>query len=123
MVSYARATRGLRRPSLDTCSGRPSKPTLRREGGRARSLDARSEGRSACSHVEDEGIGRAALDGRSQKLFTPLLGGRKLEKSRRMVARCERHQVEQDILPLDLVRTAVRSLFRRHDLEEFDLED
>jgi hypothetical protein len=40
-----------------------------------------------------------------------------------MVARCERHQVEQDILPLDLVRTAVRSLFRRHDLEKFDLED
>ena len=35
MVSYARATRGLRRPSLDTRSGRPSSPSSREKVGRA----------------------------------------------------------------------------------------
>jgi hypothetical protein len=35
MVSFARATRGLRRPSLDTRSGRPIWPTLKGADGRA----------------------------------------------------------------------------------------
>jgi len=34
MVSCARATRGLRRPSLDTRSGRPSSPPSRGKVGR-----------------------------------------------------------------------------------------
>ena len=36
MVSCARATRGLRRPSLDARSGKPNRPPSRREGLQAR---------------------------------------------------------------------------------------
>jgi hypothetical protein len=41
MLSCARATRGLRRPSLDTRSGRPSSPPSREKvGERGRSMRA-----------------------------------------------------------------------------------
>jgi len=42
MVSCARATRGLRRPSLDTRSGRPSSPPSREKMEERCSSDARS---------------------------------------------------------------------------------
>ena len=54
MLSCARATRGLRRPSLDTRSGRPSSPPSMEMMEEQWSLDARSEGRFACSWGEVE---------------------------------------------------------------------
>ena len=44
MLSYARATRGLRRPSLDTRSGRPSSPPSREKVEYRCSFDARIRG-------------------------------------------------------------------------------
>ena len=44
MLSCARATRGLRRPSLDTRSGRPSSPPSREKVGDQFSFDARNRG-------------------------------------------------------------------------------
>jgi len=49
MVSCARATRGLGRPSLDTRSGRPSSPPSREEVEEQCSSDACSEGQSGYS--------------------------------------------------------------------------
>ncbi len=54
LISCARATRGLRRPSLDKRSGRPIRPPSCEESmselGRTYiSLNARSEGQSGCS--------------------------------------------------------------------------
>ena len=49
MVSYARATRGLRRPSLDTRSGNPFSLPSRVKVEERWSLDARREGQFACS--------------------------------------------------------------------------
>ena len=46
MISCARATRGLRRPSLDTRSGRPSSPPSKEKMEEQWSFDARSKERS-----------------------------------------------------------------------------
>src|SRR6267143_2613883 len=68
MVSCARATRGLRRPSLDTRSGRPSSPPSREKIEERWSLEARNRGSTRlpfllptlaiCSQGTVEGFGR-----------------------------------------------------------------
>jgi hypothetical protein len=50
MASYARATRGLRRPSLDTRSGRSSSPPSRDDIEEQCLVDARSEAQPGYSH-------------------------------------------------------------------------
>ena len=50
--------------------------------------------------------------------------GQKWTRKREFVCgEVRQHQVKRERVPLDLVRIAVQSLFRRYDLEEFDLEN
>jgi hypothetical protein len=61
MVSCARATRGLRRPSLDTRSGRPSSPPSM-ERIEERCTDVRCEGQLGRSLIEWKGASNGLLN-------------------------------------------------------------
>jgi len=63
MLSCARATRGLRRPSLDTRSGRPSSPPSREKVEERWSLDARSG--AYARPIAEKDIREQMFDGRS----------------------------------------------------------
>ncbi len=72
MVSYARATRGLRRMGRERSGALLARraPTIK-----LWSLDARSEGQPRPLPLVDVWReGGIRLDGRNQKLLTPLLG-------------------------------------------------
>jgi len=102
MVSCARATRGLRRPSLDTRSGRPSSPPSREKvEERGRSIRAVKDSLPAPSGEveESEGSGStAAVKSSSRPHSVPRFTN---DASRTMVCGAG---------------------LLGHDLEEFDLE-
>jgi hypothetical protein len=66
MLSCARATRGLRRPSLDTRSGRSSSPPSREKVEERWSLDAR--GGAYASPIAEKNIREQMFNGRNRGL-------------------------------------------------------